>query len=91
MTSRIRAQLPIHSQSSGTGDLVAEVDFGMRIHRENSCGGGPSFKSLIHVHVHMYDKNCRAEYFGVGGDHEFRPLSVTERDLRIPYLLYRQC
>lgn len=66
------------AQSSGTatfGDLVAEVDFDMRIGRSvhNSRGGGPSVKSL----KLLYDKNCPADpqkeysYFNTDGDYQF--------------------
>lgn len=65
MTSRIQAQLPIHSCRATFGDLVAELNFDMRIGKITVGAARASRASSCSLYV--YDKNCPAEHFNIGG------------------------
>lgn len=69
MTSRIQAQLPIHSCRATFGDLVAELNFGMRIGK--IVVGAARAPRASSCSLYDNDKNCPAEHFNIdGGNYE---------------------
>lgn len=59
-------QLLIHSCRETFGDLVAELNFDMRIGKI-AVGAARASPRASSCSLYVYDKNCPAEHFNIGG------------------------